>query len=86
MSLRLSHTLASALCLVSSAAPAENASNPLAAVNNTNLRFQGTTADSSDTYDFYVDGAYMLMPQLKLKYELHYLLTDVTETQQFKHA
>lgn len=82
MPLRLSHILTATLCLVSPAAFAENASNPLAAVNNTDLRFQGTTVDSSDTYDFYVDGAYMLMPKLKLKYELHYLSTDVTGTRE----
>lgn len=61
-----------------SAVSAENASNPLAAVNNTDLRFQGTSSDARDKYDFYVDGAYMVMSKLKLKYELHYISTDIT--------
>ena len=46
----------------------ENASNPLAAVNNTDFRWQY----------FDLDGAYMVTPKLKLKYELHYWNTDVT--------
>jgi hypothetical protein len=49
---------------------AENASNPLAAVNNVDLRWQYESADPGDTHDVYVDGAHMLMPVLKLKYEL----------------
>ena len=61
-------------------AVAENASNPLAAVNSTDLRFQGTTSDARDKSDFFVDGAYMLTPKLKLKYELHYISTDITGT------
>jgi hypothetical protein len=57
----------------------ENASNPLAAANNVDLRWQYTTsAVAGDTCDIYVDGAYMVTPKLKLKYELHYKLTDVT--------
>ena len=56
----------------------ENASNPLAAVNNTDLRVQGRFDGSTDTFDYYIDGAYMVTPKLKLKYELHYLSTDVT--------
>jgi len=56
----------------------ENASNPLAAVNNVDLRWQYTSADAGDTDDIYIDGAYMVNPKLKLKYELHYKLTDVT--------
>ncbi len=35
--------------------------------------------DGPERYDFWVaDGAYMLTPKLKLKYELHYWDTDVT--------
>ena len=56
----------------------ENASNPLAAVNNTDFRYQYFDLDGSDRRDFWVDGAYMLTPKLKLKYELHYWDTDVT--------
>ena len=57
---------------------AENASNPLASVNNIDLRWQYTSKDAGDTHDTYVDGAYMIVPELKLKYELHYKFTDVT--------
>ena len=56
----------------------ENASNPLAAVSNTDLRYQFFDLDGSDRSDFWVDGPYMLTPKLKLKYELHYWDTDVT--------
>ena len=57
---------------------AENASNPLASVNNTDTRYQYFDLDGSDRSDYWVDGAYMLTPKLKLKYELHYWDTDVT--------
>jgi len=57
---------------------AENASNPLASVNNVDLRWQHFDLGGSDRNDFYVDGAHMLTPKLKLKYELHYWDTDVT--------
>jgi hypothetical protein len=59
---------------------AENASNPLASVNNTDVRWQYfDLGDSKERNDFYVaDGSYMLTPKLKLKYELHYWDTDVT--------
>jgi len=56
----------------------ENASNPLAAVNNTDLRWQYIDLDGFDRNDIFLDGAYMLTPKLKLKYELHYWNTDVT--------
>ena len=57
---------------------AENASNPLASVNNTDVRWQYFDLDGPEKNDFYLDGAYMLSPKLKLKYELHYWDTDVT--------
>jgi hypothetical protein len=57
---------------------AENASNPLASVDNTDFRYQYFDLDGSDRSDYWVDGAYMLTPKLKLKYELHYWDTDVT--------
>ena len=47
---------------------AENASNPLAAVSNTDLRAQYFDLDGSDRTDYWVDGAYMVTPKLKLKY------------------
>jgi hypothetical protein len=56
----------------------ENASNPLAAVSNTDLRAQYFDLDGPERRDYYVDGASMLTPNLKLKYELHYWDTDVT--------
>jgi len=57
---------------------AENASNPLASVNNTDLRWQYFDLDGPERNDLYADGAYMLTPKLKFKYELHYWDTDVT--------
>ncbi len=56
----------------------ENASPPLAAVDNTELRIQLFDLDNSDRTDYWVDGAYMLSPKLKLKYELHYWDTGIT--------
>jgi hypothetical protein len=57
----------------------ENASNPLAAVNNTDIRLQYFDLGGSDRWDFWAaDGAYMLTPKLKLRYELHIWDTDVT--------
>lgn len=60
----------------------DNASNPLGAVSNTDLRMQHM--DLGDTYlnDFYIDGAYMATSKLKLKYELHYWNTDLIGTSQ----
>lgn len=56
----------------------ENASNPLAAVSNTDLRFQYFDLDGSNRSEYWVDGAYMFTPKLKLKYEFNYWDTDVT--------
>ncbi len=58
----------------------ENASNPLAAVTNTDLRFKylDLTDDLGRVNDFFVDGAFMVNPKLKIKYELHYWETNVT--------
>ena len=59
----------------------ENASNPLAAVNNTDIRYEHfDLGDGASLNDLWVDGAYMLTPKLKLKYELHYWNSDVTGT------
>jgi len=56
----------------------ENASNPLAPVNNTDLKYQYLDLGRGDRHDLFVDGAYMLQPKLKLIYELHYWETNVT--------
>ncbi|RBW58834.1 hypothetical protein DS906_08610 [Ruegeria sp. A3M17] len=57
----------------------ENASNPLAAVNNTDIRYQYFDLEGgADRQDAFIDGAYMLRPDLKLKYELHYNSTNLT--------
>lgn len=50
----------------------ENASNPLAATNNVDLRYQFTGSSDLDTHDLSIDGAHMILPTLKFKYELHY--------------
>ena len=50
----------------------ENASNPLASVSNTDLRIQGFDLDEAKRTDYWADGAYMLGPKLKFKYELHF--------------
>jgi len=55
-----------------------NASNPLAAVNNTDIRARYFDLDDGNLKDYYIDGATMLNPKLKLKYELHYWDTNVT--------
>ncbi len=62
----------------------ENASNPLAAVTNTDLRFKylDLTDDLGRVNDFFVDGAFMVNPKMKIKYELHYWETNVTGTSQ----
>lgn len=60
----------------------ENASNPLAAVNNTDGRFQYFDLGDADRTDAWVDGAYMATSKLKLKYELHYWNTNVSGTRQ----
>ncbi|MFD0911260.1 hypothetical protein [Ruegeria arenilitoris] len=72
--------LISALLVVGYAAEAEeNASIPLAVVNNTDIRYQYfDLGGGTDLQDAFVDGAYMLRPDLKLKYELHYNSTNAT--------
>ena len=57
---------------------AENASNPLAAVNNTDIRWQHfDLGDGQSLDDISVDGAFMAMPTLKIRYELHYARASV---------
>lgn len=58
----------------------ENASNPLAAANNTDIRYQAFDLGGSDRQDIFIDGAFMMNDKLKIKYELHYNSTDVTGT------
>lgn len=60
------------------AGKAENASNPLAKVKNTDIRWQHFDLDGAEINDFFIDGAFMAHPKLKVKYELHYWETDVT--------
>lgn len=66
------------LLVSTSVSAEENASNPLAAVNSTDLRYQYFDLGGADKQDAFIDGSYMLRPNLKLKYELHYNSTDVT--------
>ena len=56
----------------------ENASNPLAAVSNTDFRVKYFNLDNSDRHDASIDGATMITPKLKFKYEAHWWSTDVT--------
>ena len=56
----------------------ENPSNPLASVNNTDFCWKYFDLNGPDRNDYFADGSYMLTPELKLKYELHYWSTDVT--------
>ena len=67
-----------------SAAENENASNPLAAVSSTDLRWQylDLTGDGLRLNDYFVDGAFMVNPKLKLKYELHYWDTNISGSSQ----
>ncbi len=71
-------TVLLSLACVASTDADENASNPLAAVNNSDVRAQHVDLDVPERTDYIVEGAYMATPQLKLKYELHYWDTDVT--------
>jgi len=57
----------------------ENPSNPLAAASNVDLRVKYIDlGNGSDRYTYSLEGATMLRPTIKLKYELHYWDTDVT--------
>jgi len=69
--------LVAALTAAPPAYAADNASNPLAAVNNTDLRWQYFDLGGPGRNDYYLDGAYMVIPKLKLKFELRYWDTDV---------
>ena len=62
----------------------ENASNPLAKVKNTDVRWQYfDLVDSRGRInDYFVDGSFMLNEKTKLKYELHYWETNLTGSSQ----
>ena len=66
------------LLLLNSIQAEENASNPLAAVSNTDIRLKTFDLENGDRQEFFIDGATMLNPKLKLKYEAHWWDTDVT--------
>jgi len=66
------------LLLTSNAISGENASNPLAKVKNTDLRYQYLDLEKGRVNDFFIDGAFMALDNLKLKYELHYWETDIS--------
>lgn len=84
MSTSLNTTLKAVLVMLpmwsTAVAADENASNPLAAVSNTDLRYQAFDLGGSDRHDVFIDGAFMVRDNLKMKYELHYNSTDVTGT------
>ena len=64
-------------------APAENASNPLAKVKNTDVRLKYfDLGNDSRLNDYYIEGAFMPTNSLKLKYELHYWDTNVSGSSQ----
>ena len=54
------------------AGDSENASNPLAKVSNTDLRWKylDLVDDRGRVNDFFIDGSFMSHPKLKIKYEL----------------
>jgi len=72
--------LAVGVFMAAGVAHADNASNPLAAVDNTDLRWQHLELESASRDEYFVDGSKMLSQKLKLKYELRYWDTDVTGT------
>jgi hypothetical protein len=56
----------------------ENASNPLAAVNNIDLGGQFFNLGNSYLNEYSIDGSYMALPKLKINYGLTYWNTDLT--------
>ncbi len=64
--------------LIFNATSEENASNPLAKVKNTDLRYQYFDMEEGHVNDAFIDGAFMALDSLKIKYELHYWETDLT--------
>lgn len=65
--------------IANAAGAEENASNPLALVNYTDLRLRYyELADGKDRTDYAIEGAYLVTPEFKVIYELHYWDTDIT--------
>ena len=56
----------------------ENASNPLAAVSNTDFRLKTFDLGKGDRQEFFNDGSTMLNPKQKFKYNPHWWQTDIT--------
>ena len=56
----------------------ENASNPLAAVSSVDPRLQYFDLGDANQTEAWIDGAHMATPKLKLRYEIHYVTTNVT--------
>ena len=50
----------------------------LAAVSNTDFRFKTFDLETGDRQEFFIDGATMINPKLKIKYNAHWWQTDVT--------
>lgn len=68
-------------CISTHVMAEENASNPLAAVNNTDFRYQFfDLGGGADQQDAFIDGAYMIRPDFKFKYEMHYQSSDASGT------
>jgi len=56
-----------------------NASDPTAAINYVDFRFQAFDLDDSRNRDRYaVEGAYVITPEHKITYEINYWETDIT--------
>ena len=72
--------LSSSLVAAATQSGEENASNPLAKVKNTDLRWQYFDKQSGSVNDFSIEGAFMAHDKLKIKYELHYWETNVSGT------
>jgi hypothetical protein len=68
------------VCSVTQVFAGENASNPLAAVNSTDFRLQYMDLGGAYLTDAWLDGAYMLNPKVKLKYEVHHWTSNATGT------
>ena len=55
-----------------------NASDPTAAINYVDFRFQAFDLDDSRNRDRYaVEGAYVITPEHKITYEINYWETDI---------
>ena len=71
--------LAVALSIPTGLLADENPSNPLSKGMNTDIRAQYfDQRDGSELTDYFVEGGFMASDKLKIKYELHYVDTDVS--------